>query len=213
VILREPPCHTSHKKIPSNQVLFTLFINMLRIIKISHYNTRLILQKMQSRYMKDQDSIFFRNFSMLLGFLVFTTIVLAVVGYKMHNNLLSDDGMAKDRTAIAKVIEPVAKVNTGDVIAIKEEVEEVAVAFEGSTDGKMIYQNVCSACHGTGAAGAPKLEAAAWKTRLTQGIDKLVSHAINGFQGTVGFMPAKGGRADLSDEQVKATVEFMTSSF
>jgi cytochrome c5 len=162
--------------------------------------------------MKDQDSIFFRNFSMLLGFLVTLTIVIAFVAHFMHEDYLGGDEMAKDRSDVAKLIEPVAKVNTGGAMIVKEEVKEVAVAFDGSTDGKMIYENVCTVCHGTGAGGAPKLESAAWATRLPQGIDKLVSHAINGFQGTVGFMPAKGGRADLSDEQVKATVEFMTSS-
>lgn len=162
--------------------------------------------------MKDQDSIFFRNFSMLLGFLVAFTIVLAFVSHYMHNDVLAVDEMTKDRSEVAKLIEPVAKVNTGGAMVVKEEVKEVAIAFEGSTDGKMIYENVCTACHGTGAGGAPKLEAAAWATRLPKGIDTLVSHAINGFQGTVGFMPARGGRADLSDEQVKATVEFMTSS-
>lgn len=161
--------------------------------------------------MKDQDSIFFRNFSMLLGFLVLLTIVLAIVSYEMHYDLLGDDDMAKDRSAIAKSIEPVAQVNTGGAMVVKEEVKEVAVAFDGSTDGKMIYENVCAACHSTGAGGAPKLEAAAWATRTTQGMDTMVSHAINGFQGTLGFMPAKGGRANLSDEQVKATVEFMIS--
>jgi cytochrome c5 len=162
--------------------------------------------------MKDQDSIFFKNFSFLLAGLVVLTIVLAVVGYLMHYSILGEDEMAKDRSAIAKTIEPVAKVNTGDaIIAVAEETSEaVAVAFNGSVDGKMIYDNVCFACHGTGAGGAPKLETAAWASRLPKGIDGLVENAIAGFQGTIGFMPAKGGRADLSDEQVRATVEFMT---
>ena len=80
-----------------------------------------------------------------------------------------------------------------------------AVAFDGSLDGKMIYEAVCQACHMAGAAGAPQLVAAQWEGRLDQGVDTLVQHAIEG----IGVMPAKGGRADLSDEQVRASVEYM----
>lgn len=186
---------------------------MLRNLELRLYNTRLNLQNKQSRTMKDQDSIFFRNFSMLLGFLVLLTIVLAVVGSMMHEDILGRDDMAQDRSAVVKAITPLANVNTGDVVIAEPVVEEVAVAFDGSTDGEMLYQNVCFACHGTGAGGAPKLEAAAWATRTGKGMDGMVENAIKGFQGTLGFMPAKGGRADLSDEQVKATVEFMVSGF
>ncbi|MEM7053392.1 MAG: c-type cytochrome [Pseudomonadota bacterium] len=82
------------------------------------------------------------------------------------------------------------------------------VAFEGSLDGGMIYDQVCAACHTTGAAGAPMLVSADWTTRLGQGEDVLVEHAING----IGTMPAKGGRMDLSDEQVRASVEYMLAA-
>ena len=87
----------------------------------------------------------------------------------------------------------------------------VAAAFDGSLDGEMIYNNVCAACHTSGAGGAPKLIAAEWEGRLEQGMDAMVANAIAGFMGEKGLMPAKGGRADLSDEQVKATVEFMAA--
>ena len=79
------------------------------------------------------------------------------------------------------------------------------VAFGGSMDGEMIYNSACQACHMSGAAGAPLLVAAQWEDRLDKGKDTLVSHAINGFNA----MPAKGGRTDLSDEQVRASVEYM----
>ena len=69
----------------------------------------------------------------------------------------------------------------------------------------MIYNSACQACHMSGAAGAPLLVAAQWEDRLDKGKDTLVSHAINGFNA----MPAKGGRTDLSDEQVRASVEYM----
>lgn len=78
--------------------------------------------------------------------------------------------------------------------------------------GEKTYKMACFACHGTGAAGAPKYaDKAAWKDRIAQGNDTLYKHAIEGYQGKTGFMPAKGGRADLSDADVKAAVDYMVS--
>jgi cytochrome c5 len=81
------------------------------------------------------------------------------------------------------------------------------------TDGKSVYESACAACHGSGLAGAPKLgDKAAWAPRLAQGIATLEKHAIEGFQGSTGFMPAKGGRVDLTDDAVKAAVEHMATA-
>ena len=78
--------------------------------------------------------------------------------------------------------------------------------------GQQTYQAACFACHGTGAAGAPKLgDKAAWKARIAQGDKVLNDHAIKGFKGSTGFMPAKGGRADLSDADVISAVKYMVS--
>ena len=64
-----------------------------------------------------------------------------------------------------------------------------------------------------GIAGAPKLgDQAAWEARIAQGMDVLVDHAINGYQGDNGIMPAKGGRMDLSDEAVANAVAYMAES-
>jgi cytochrome c5 len=79
-------------------------------------------------------------------------------------------------------------------------------------DGKATYTQACAACHAAGVAGSPKLgDKAAWKARIAQGKDTLYEHAIKGFKGKAGFMPAKGGRADLSDDAVKAAVDYMVS--
>jgi cytochrome c5 len=68
-----------------------------------------------------------------------------------------------------------------------------------------LYQGACFACHGTGAAGAPKLgDAAAWTDRLAKGLDALVSSAVGG----VGAMPPRGGSA-LDDDQIHSVVEYM----
>jgi cytochrome c5 len=42
-------------------------------------------------------------------------------------------------------------------------------------------------------------------------MDVLKEHAIKGFQGSAGFMPAKGGRVDLSDEEVASAVDYMVT--
>ncbi len=79
-------------------------------------------------------------------------------------------------------------------------------------DGQAVYTKACNACHGAGVAGAPKLgDKAAWKDRIAQGKATLYEHAIKGFKGKKGFMPAKGGWANLSDDEVKAAVDYMVA--
>jgi cytochrome c5 len=76
--------------------------------------------------------------------------------------------------------------------------------------GEEVFSTACVACHGQGIAGAPrKGDAAAWEPRIAKGIDVLHKHAIEGFQGSAGLMPAKGGRVDLSDESVIRAVDYM----
>ena len=76
--------------------------------------------------------------------------------------------------------------------------------------GKKTYDTACFACHGAGVAGSPKVgDKAAWKDRIAKGMKTLVDHANKGFQGKKGFMPAKGGRANLSDAEVANAVAYM----
>ncbi len=75
---------------------------------------------------------------------------------------------------------------------------------------KAIYDSGCSACHATGVIGAPKFgDAAQWGPRAARGVDALVKSAI---AGTPKGMPPKGGRADLSDAQMRAVVDYMLSA-
>ncbi len=76
----------------------------------------------------------------------------------------------------------------------------------GVKDGKTVYNTVCAGCHGAGVMGAPKFgDKGAWAPRIGQGMATLTNHAINGFKG----MPARGGAASLSDDEVKAAVQYM----
>lgn len=85
-------------------------------------------------------------------------------------------------------------------------------ATAGAANGEQIYKQTCAVCHVAGVAGAPKLEDKAnWAPRITQGKETLYTHAIKGFQGKAGMMPPKGGNMSLSDEQVKAAVDYMVT--
>ena len=84
--------------------------------------------------------------------------------------------------------------------------------FCGTLDGAVIYQNLCSGCHTSGAGGAPTLDHAHWDARLAQGKDTLYKHSIDGFTGSAGVMPAKGGNPALSVEQMHAAVDWMVDN-
>ena len=79
-------------------------------------------------------------------------------------------------------------------------------------DGKALFESVCSVCHGPGLAGAPKAgDKAAWGPRIAEGKATLYQHALNGYNGKTGVMPAKGGRTDLPDDLIKQGVDYMVS--
>ena len=89
-------------------------------------------------------------------------------------------------------------------------VATMMISGQAAADGKGTYDKVCFMCHGNGIAGAPKAgDKAAWAARIAKGNDALYTSAIKGFKGSTGMMPAKGGRADLSDADVKAAVDYM----
>ena len=80
----------------------------------------------------------------------------------------------------------------------------VAVASKARS-GEEVYNGACVACHGAGIAGAPKTgDKALWAPRIAQGVNVLYEHAIKGFKA----MPAKGGQVALSDDEVKAGVDY-----
>lgn len=78
--------------------------------------------------------------------------------------------------------------------------------------GKKVYGAVCSMCHAANVAGAPKPgDKADWGPRIATGNDALYKHALEGFTGAKGMMPPRGANAALTDDEVKAGVDYMVS--
>lgn len=76
--------------------------------------------------------------------------------------------------------------------------------------GNSIYSQSCSICHGSGLAGAPTLgDKLAWAPRIKQGIELLNKHALEGFSGETGVMPAKGGNPSLTEQEVSTAILYM----
>jgi len=156
------------------------------------------------------DKVFIKNISIVLVLLILFTFSIAFLARDFGDKDESANNPSRMVTTEER-IRPVAGVYTGEEGAAAIEaaavtsVAEMKVAFDGSLDAEMIYTNVCSACHATGAAGAPIPGSPAMIERAGKGADALTQSAINGLNA----MPARGGRADLSDEQVRAIVDYM----
>lgn len=151
--------------------------------------------------MSHTDSSFLRNMVIIIaGLVAFMVIIIIAANWLSSGSTnVQDDPMVQE--AIEERIAPIGQVNTGAVAP-------AAAAAAGPVDGKAIYQQACFACHGTGAAGAPKLgDSGAWSPRIGQGMDTLFDHALKGFKG----MPARGGQ-NLDDDSVKAAVKYMVDN-
>jgi cytochrome c5 len=165
-----------------------------------------------------QDQKFFDLYSLVIGVLAAVAIAIFVLAMSMAERTqgVFVREAPEYKAAVEERIRPVGSVYMpGDDVAANTEV--VAAADEPepvaeTLSGPQVYNAACLACHGAGIGGAPVLgDAAAWGPRIEQGMETLVGHAINGYQGEAGYMPPKGGRVDLSDEEVAAAVEYMVA--
>lgn len=127
------------------------------------------------------------------------TLVLGIVGCSSDNEELALT--ADQEKQISERLAP-----AGEVVLEKDVAAAAPAVASGPRSGEDIYNKSCTACHSSGAAGAPKVGAAAdWDARMAQGIDTVYANAINGIRG----MPAKGLCMDCSDDELKATVDYM----
>jgi cytochrome c5 len=136
----------------------------------------------------------------VVGFFAVTIFgIILLVQYVTTTKLTGAGSNSQAPEEVAARIAPVA--NAG--FTLKD-----ANAPKVLQSGEAIYTSTCAACHGTGAAGAPKFgDAGAWGARIAQGYDTVVKHAIEGLRA----MPAKGGNPDLDDVEVARAVVYMAN--
>lgn len=163
-----------------------------------------------------RDQKFFDMYSLVIGVLAAVALAILVLAMKMSDltqGIYTRD-TAEYQAAVAERIRPLSQVYlpgeeqeaslpTVETVA---EPEPVAAALSGP----QVYNSACLACHAAGVGGAPVLgDATVWEPRIAQGVDVLKQHAIEGYTGSSGYMPAKGGRMDLSDAEIADAVEYM----
>jgi cytochrome c5 len=171
-----------------------------------------------------QDTHFINMFSLVIGILVAFAVVLFVVARSIGSatqgkEMMNEPDYYKSVEArIAPVEQEAIAGQNNAALAIKPPAGATAQAGGGSsglampTSGKDLFEQTCSACHGAGIAGAPKAgDKAAWASHIAKGLPTLYDHALHGFTGTTGTMPAKGGRTDVPDAMVEQAVNYMVS--
>lgn len=158
------------------------------------------------------DKHFFDLFMIVIGSLVGVTFGLFLLSNYIAANT-QEVYVLQDKSYQEQVdtrIQPVARVALeGETIENAGEVAEIEPVAE-VLSGPQVYNQACVACHGAGVAGAPKTgDATVWGPRIAQGNATLREHVIAGYQGSGGFMPPKGGRVDLSDDEILSAMAYM----
>jgi cytochrome c5 len=163
-----------------------------------------------------QDTHFFNMFSLVLGILIAVAILLfafarIVAGRTQEQQVLVEAQYLRE---VENRIRPDARVavagQDNSALAIEAPAAAAGAAAAPLTNGSEVYEHVCKTCHGPGLAGAPRAgDAAQWQPRIAKGKAVLYQHSTEGFTGSAGLMPAKGGRPDLSDDLVHQAVDHM----
>jgi cytochrome c5 len=159
---------------------------------------------------RQEDSAFLRQFGGVIAGLLLLTVALIFLARHLQPETDVDANPSQAILAEQRIL-PVGAVRAGEEgAAALAEVQAAAVAAapvaDVVVDGGAVYAGLCKTCHEAGVAGAPVTKSDQFGARLAEkGLDTLVQDAINGLNA----MPPRGGYPALTDEQIRAAVEFM----
>lgn len=132
--------------------------------------------------------------AVLYSFVLPVFIIIGLVAYVTSGNK-PQAGSSNEPEAVAARIQKVGAV-------------EIKDANRAARSGEDVFKAQCSACHATGAAGAPKFgDAGAWGARIGKGYDALLTSALKG-KGAMG--PQGGG--DFEDFEIGRGVVYMANA-
>ena len=156
------------------------------------------------------DRVFIKRFAGIVAGLVIVTVLIIVIsvatdrsepGANPSREILAAERVAPVGAVRTELVEPQAT----PVATIQESTPQQPAKADAGIDGSVVFSNSCGACHLTGAADAPIPGSTPWAQRVVNGVESLTANAIAG----IGMMPPKGGRFDLSDDEIRAAVEYM----
>jgi cytochrome c5 len=161
---------------------------------------------------ESSDTHFFNSFSVVLGVLILFAIVLfgvaRVVGKDTQGeHVLLDPLLVKQVQQNIAPFAHVAIAGQDNSALAALSAPKAGAAADVPTTGEQVFTQVCSACHGAGINGAPKVgDHAAWGPRIQQGKEVLYTHAISGIRS----MPPRGG-STWPDATIHMAVDYMVS--
>ena len=158
--------------------------------------------------------------ALVIGIVLLAQLAIGFYGAREMKDdpAMSAEAVAKRLSPVAKlVVDPNAPAASPNAPATAAATPVAATAIPpapakgapAADAGKATYDSVCTVCHAAGVAGAPKTgDKAAWAPRIKEGKAHLYESALKG----KGAMPAKGGNPSLSDDAVKAAVDYLIAT-
>ena len=139
----------------------------------------------------------------ILGGVIILAAVLFLLVKLANSGYTSGDVADSSPKAVETRIQPVARLELGDG------------SEPGQRTGQQVFDKICMSCHGAASQVpfAPKItHNYQWATRIAKGLDTLVKHGVEGYLNPEGgMMPAKGGAADLTNEEVARAIIYMAN--
>ena len=165
--------------------------------------------------MRQHDQQFFDSFMLVIGILMGVAVglffLVRAISMDTQGRYIMDDPTVQ--AEINERIKPVGEVLLLGAAELAAATAAAAAPTPVATvmTGPQVYNTACIVCHAPpGVGGAPPVGSTAdWAPRIAQGLEVLRQHALQGFQGSKGFMPPKGGRMDLSDAEIMSAVDYL----
>ncbi len=148
------------------------------------------------------------KYSSVIILMIFSLLIVIFIYYIFFTSP-TQPNTPNNLEALNKRINPIGEVYIKDDAIIKPNTKIKTPSGKKIRSAKSIYDKVCSTCHNTGIANAPKFKNKNdWAARIKNGIQALTTIAING----KGAMPPRGSCSDCSDDEITSVVNYIVNN-